>query len=116
MSYGITREEYEFIRKRDKYCVYCHKQFDLAHSQKRRNDWDTVEHLNHRQDWDSVGSFHKENKPVPEIITICCLACNSSRGAKSLKTWFQSEYCIQKKIDYETVDEVVKKYIDKFEK
>jgi len=115
MPYGITKKEIGLIRKRDKVCVYCHKSFDLEHNQNNRSDWDTVEHLNHRSDWDSVGSYHKENKPVSEIIAICCAGCNSSRGAKPLSSWFKTEYCIQKNINYDTIAEVVKQYIDQYE-
>lgn len=109
------KEEIEFIRNRDKTCVYCHKSFDLEHNQNNRKDWDTIEHLNHRQDWDSVGSYHKKNKSVLEIVAICCLACNSSRRDKPLLEWFKSKYCL-KSINYQNVAEVVKNYIDKYEK
>lgn len=116
MPYGITKEEIEFIKQRDKICVYCRKQFDITRSQNNRKDWDTIEHLNHRQDWDSVGSYHKKNKPVEEIIAICCAACNSSRGSKPLSDWFNAEYCMQKDINYGTVARVVKKYIENYER
>ena len=116
MPYGITKEEIEFIKKRDTICVYCRKQFDFDHNQKNHKAWDTIEHLNHREDWDSVGSYHKENKPVAEIIAICCATCNSSRGSKPLLKWFKTEYCIKNNINYKTVAKVVAKYIDKYEK
>jgi len=115
MTYGITKEEIEVIRARDKVCVYCHKQFDQNHTQGNRKDWDTVEHLNHRADWNSVQSYHQDNKPVPEIISICCFACNASRNNKPLLQWFKTKYCMSKEINYSSVAEVVKNYIDKYE-
>lgn len=115
MPYGITKKEIELVKKRDINCVYCHKLFNFDHDKNKRKDWDTIEHLNHRPDWDSVGSYHKENKPVLEIIAICCAACNSSRGAKPLSNWFETGYCIHNNINYNTVAQVVKQYVDKFE-
>jgi len=108
MPYGITKKEIILIRNRDKTCVYCHKLFNLEHSQNSRKDWDTIEHLNHKQDWDSVRSYHEENKPVSEIVSICCFTCNSSRGSKSLNDWFKTVYCISKNINYKTFTDIVK--------
>lgn len=51
---------------------------------------------------------------MPEIVTICCFGCNASRNDKPLIEWFKSEYCVERGIDYHSVAEVVKKYIDKF--
>lgn len=115
MPYGITDEELAFIRNRDKACVYCHKQFNFDHKQGPREDWDTIEHLNHRNDWDSVRSYHDEGKPVSEIIAICCFGCNAGRRDRALTDWFKKEYCISRNISYETVDEVVRRFIDKYE-
>lgn len=115
MKYGITSEELKFIRNRDKTCVYCHKTFDIEYKQGDRKDSATIEHLNHRNEWDSVKSYHAEGKPVPEIIAICCYSCNTSRKDKSLTDWFKREYCTSKNISYETVDDVVKRFIDMYE-
>lgn len=115
MPYGITREELAVIRARDKTCVYCGKTFDLKHIKGNRSNWDSIEHLNHRRDWNSVQSYHRENKPVPEIFAICCFGCNASRNDKSLLDWFKSGYCIERNINYHCVAEVVRKYIDAFE-
>ncbi len=110
------------IRKRDKVCVYCGKDFDKTHHTETRVDWDELEHLNHKPDWDSVGCYMREGKPVSEIVAICCKSCNSSRGSKSLLKWFKKGYCAEGKnsmvkiINEETVANVVKKYIDKYEK
>ncbi|PIQ68923.1 MAG: hypothetical protein COV91_01485 [Candidatus Taylorbacteria bacterium CG11_big_fil_rev_8_21_14_0_20_46_11] len=102
------------IRRRDITCVYCSKRFDRT----REQDRDTVEHLNHRQDWDSVGSYMREGKPVSEIVAICCMECNRNRGAKPLLEWFGSKYCVERTrpINYQTVAQVVRNYINKYEK
>lgn len=114
MNYGITKEELAVVTARDTFCVYCGKLFST--DPENRKDRATIEHLNHRADWYSVQSYHEEGKPVPEIITLCCGSCNSSRGSKPLLEWFRSEYCINNDISYETVTEVVRRYINKYEK
>ena len=116
MQYGITNQELTEIGARDKACVYCHKQFDQNPLNVLRTDKPTIEHLNYRADWDSVLSYHQENKPVSEIVAICCGGCNSSRRDKPLLSWFKTEYCVSRGISYRSVDDVVKKFIDVYEK
>ena len=43
-----------------------------------------------------------------ENIARCCVACNSSKGARSLSDWIQSSYCEKRGINKDTVSEVVK--------
>ncbi|MGA2911453.1 MAG: hypothetical protein ABSE17_02320 [Candidatus Levyibacteriota bacterium] len=107
-----TEKELLEIRDRDKRCVYCGKKFDKT----REKDLPTIEHLNHRQDWDSVGDYRRQGKPVSEILAICCMECNRNRGSKSLHKWFETKYCVDNGISYQMVTEVVRKYIDKYEK
>lgn len=111
-NYSIPQKELDEIVKRDTDCVYCHKNWDS----KNKGDSASIEHLNHLLEWDSVGCFTRENKPIFTIIAICCGSCNSSRGAKSLRSWFETPYCNERKIGYSTVASVVKNYIDKYEK
>ena len=105
------------IRARDKACVYCGKEMISPWDPKNRKDSVTIEHLNHKN-LDSVGSYIREGKPVSEIVAICCGECNSSRSDKSLLDWFETDYCKNKNkgINYSTVTDVVRKYIDKYEK
>ena len=107
-----TKNELAEIYARDKRCVYCGKKFDKT----KEKDRPTVEHLNHRQDWDSVGEYRQEGKPVLEIVAICCMACNRNRGSNSLRKWFESKYYTDNVINYQMVTEVVRKYIDQYEK
>jgi len=107
-----TKMEMVEIQARDNRCVYCGKKFDTS----SETDRPTIEHLNHRQDWDSVGEYRREEKPVSEIVAICCMACNRNRGARSLRKWFESKYCKDNTINYQTITQVVKNYIDKYEK
>ncbi len=115
-KYGIPQKDLDTVVERDKDCVYCHKKMINPWNSKNRMDSVTIEHLNHRQDWDSVGSYIHAKKSVPTIITICCGACNFSRGSKSLRHWFRTDYCRKNKISYDTVSTIVKNYIDQYEK
>lgn len=110
-SYGIPQKDLDLVVKRDKKCVYCHKEMVSPWDPEDRSNSVTIEHLNHRQDWDSVRSYVNEGKPVSSIIAICCGACNSSRSSMSLRKWFDTEYCRNKEIDLNSVDEVVREYI-----
>ncbi len=107
-----TEKELLEIRDRDKRCVYCGKKFDKT----REKDSPTIEHLNHKQDWDSVGDYRRQGKPVSEILAICCMECNRNRGSKSLREWFKTKYCVDNAIDYQMVTQVVRNYIEKYEK
>ncbi len=114
-QYGIPPSDLDTVVDRDKDCVYCHKTMNQPSSGAFRGDWATIEHLNHRQDWDSVGSYVSEGKSVPTIIAICCSSCNSSRGSKSLRDWFRTNYCRDNKISYATVSQIVRDYINMYE-
>ena len=114
-KYGIPKQDEKVIRARDKSCVYCHKKLVDPKLGGPRRDWATTEHLNHLQDWDSVKSFVHEDKSVSTIIAMCCPSCNSSRGAKSLRDWFKSEYCLKRNISEKTVAKPVQDYIGLYE-
>jgi hypothetical protein len=60
----------------------------------------SIEHFNNR--W----HFEKEWN-----VAICCRGCNSSKGTKTLLTWFKSPYCVERKISKATVAGPVKKFI-----
>jgi hypothetical protein len=60
----------------------------------------TIEHFN------NDGPFTKKYN-----LAICCRRCNSSKGTKSLREWFEQSYCQEKKINKESVSEQVKEYM-----
>ena len=41
-------------------------------------------------------------------ISLCCMSCNASKGAKTLEKWLKSDYCKRNKIDGDSVAQVVK--------
>ncbi len=112
----IPQIDLDFVIARDKVCVYCKNTMkmsgDEGYDGKNRR---STEHLNHLSDVDSVGYYISKGWPVSEIIAMCCGSCNSSRLNRSLREWFKSEYCISRKINIETVAEVVQNYFKKYE-
>jgi hypothetical protein len=114
-KYGIPQIQLDKIVKRDKVCVYCRNKFQPYDTHNRAGSA-TIEHLNYRADWDSVGDFVSQGKPVYSIIAICCFSCNASRSDLPLLKWFESAYCKDHKININTVSEVVREYINMYEK
>ena len=84
------------VRNRDKSCIYCGIPFDQYN--KYRKSMPTWEHI--------INDARIVN---PNNIALCCCSCNASKGAKLLKVWINSNYCICKNITAKTVAEVVKR-------
>jgi hypothetical protein len=66
--------------------VYCEKPF----SRQARKDWPTIEHLSEKP------PFYWNDGLKEEGLVICCWSCNSSRGNRTLRDWFQSSYCLER--------------------
>ena len=101
--YGLPEEEVDRIRSRDIRCVYCHKEMYKPSQYIKRQDWATIEHLNHLPPWDN-----------PKTIAICCFSCNASRGDRTIPDWFEMEYCKSKDINFNTVAQPVRDYLESF--
>ena len=98
-TYGISEQDEQAIRARDKACVYCRvlmKQSPYAMGPFGA----TIEHFN------NDGPFEKKFN-----VAICCRSCNSSKGTKKLLAWFETDYCQKKKINDKTVLKPVKDYM-----
>ena len=99
-KWGIDPEVERRVRKRDKRCVYCHaamKERPRARGVPRNKaTWEHIDNNDLRSDTNVVR---------------CCGACNTSKGAKRLSDWFESEYCKRKKINETTVSAVVKNWL-----
>jgi len=100
-KYGLPEDRLNEIRVRDKVCVYCHKEMIKPGDDGSIKDWATIEHLNHLPPWDN-----------PFTVAICCGSCNSSRGNKKLLDWFEILYCVERNINYDTVAQPVRDYIE----
>ena len=89
----------EKVRKRDKFCVYCHvKLKEYPHTKGTPHDKATWEHI------DNDGLSIEKN------IALCCASCNASKGTKKLSVWLKSDYCKEKRINKETVANITKNY------
>lgn len=99
-NYGLNKIELKKIFERDKSCVYCHKVMKSHDVKNSRSDWFTIEHLNYLPPWNN-----------PATVTICCWACNSSRGNKKIRDWFKTTYCMNKNIKKSTVSKPVQTYL-----
>jgi hypothetical protein len=92
---GIERE----VRQRDKACVYCGVHMKESRTSRgSRKAVATWEHI-----INDASIITRDN------IALCCAACNSSKGAKTLLIWLKSTYCISLGINERTVANVVKK-------
>jgi len=88
------------ILERDKVCVYCGVKFGSSiESRKTQASW---EHI-----------INDARIITRENIARCCVSCNSSKGTKRLSDWINSQYCVTKGINRETVADVVKNALDK---
>jgi hypothetical protein len=86
------------VKERDKTCVYCGiqmiEQMPPSGSRKTVATW---EHI-----------INDARIVTRENIVRCCVACNSSKGTKTLPEWLQSSYCKKRGISKDTVAEIVK--------
>lgn len=69
------------------------------------SDKATIEHL-HRHP-----PFYWPEVPE-EWLVIACGSCNSSRGQKLLRDWFQTPFCEKRRISSETVSPKVRAYLE----
>lgn len=80
---------------RDTKCVYCGSPFaTLAGPRRSRPSWEHIVN--------DVLNVTREN------IVLCCIGCNSSKGARELAVWLSSAYCQERGIDQNTIAPVVR--------
>ncbi|MGO4920048.1 HNH endonuclease [Maribacter spongiicola] len=96
--WGIKAEVEDYVKRRDLECVYCRVKFSKSNvSRKSRPSW---EHIVNDIQINGIDN-----------ISLCCVSCNSSKGAKKLKIWLESAYCKKKNITEKTVALVVREAI-----
>ena len=98
-QWGIPKALEEEIRSRDKICVYC----GVPLREKISRDGSRK----HAATWEHI--INDAKIITRENIARCCAGCNSSKGAKLLTDWIQSDYCKKKGINQRSVADVVKK-------
>jgi hypothetical protein len=106
-KFDIPEDVLSEIRSRDKSCVYCHKAMIYPYLASNGADCATIEHLN------CDGPFYWRDGLEARDIVVCCGACNSSRGAKTLTDWFSTRYCIERNINANTVATPVRSYLQR---
>jgi hypothetical protein len=83
------------VAARDTDCVYCRLPFANPSGPRRsRPSWEHVVN--------DITVISREN------IVLCCIGCNSSKGAKDLGVWLSSHYCQSRGITPTTVAPVVR--------
>jgi hypothetical protein len=86
------------VRERDKTCVYCRvpttKSGMPGGSRRTVATWEHIVN--------DARIITREN------IALCCVSCNSSKGAKILSAWLQSSYCKKRGITAQSVAPVVR--------
>lgn len=97
-QWGIPEEVEQFVKQRDTACVYCGVKFSSDNSS--RKDKPSWEHIINDIRINGIDN-----------ITLCCMSCNASKGAKLLEDWLESGYCKRKEITEYSVAPVVKKAI-----
>lgn len=85
------------VRERDTACVYCGVVFGASDSFGARPSW---EHI-----------INNAKIITRENIVLCCRSCNSSKGAKQLEHWLETDYCRRRGICADTVAEIVKVFL-----
>lgn len=93
--WGIPKEVEDYVKKRDTSCVYCGQRFlENPESRKQKPSW---EHIVNDIRINGIDN-----------ISLCCISCNTSKGAKLLEDWLRSDYCKKNKINNDSVAQVVK--------
>jgi len=97
-KWGIPNRLEAEVRKRDKKCIYCSVlMVEKPPDGGSRKNVATWEHI-----------INDASIVTRENIALCCVSCNSSKGAKKLKDWLQSKYCKDRGISEQTVAVIVK--------
>jgi hypothetical protein len=96
--WGISPELERQIRARDKKCVYCG--VHMIQEMPRRGPRVAVATWEHIINDATIKTLHN--------IARCCVACNSSKGAKALSAWIASAYCKKRGITKATVAQVLR--------
>ena len=86
----IPRELALLVIARDRNCVYCGRPFEIAPSP--RTAWASWEHI-----VNDVALVSEAN------IALCCIGCNSSKSAKSLREWLDSRRCKERQVALQTL-------------
>ncbi len=95
----ISRELAIVVIARDARCIYCQVEFEAPFIVRRTcPSWEHIVN-----DVSLVG---------PENIALCCVSCNASKGAQTLKLWLTSTYCRSRHISIASIAEIASKTLE----
>jgi 5-methylcytosine-specific restriction endonuclease McrA len=93
--WGIPKDVEAYVKERDTKCVYCGVEFSDSNESRKSNP-----------SWEHIVNDIRINGI--DNISLCCMSCNASKGAKLLEDWLESDYCKKNGITEGTVASVVK--------
>jgi len=96
--WNIPSELEREVIQRDLECVYCGATFGDSNAPRRS-----------RPSWEHI--VNDARIVTTANIALCCIGCNSSKGAKDIEAWLSSRYCTQRGISFHSVAPVVKQAI-----
>ena len=98
-AWGIPAWLEREVRNRDKACVYCGVR--MANGRKPRGCRRSA------ATWEHI--INDASVITRDNIALCCVACNSSKGAMTLADWMQSTYCAKHRINKRNVAAVIRR-------
>jgi hypothetical protein len=84
--WGIPADVEGRVSARDLACIYCRRPFGPKDGPRGQ-----------RASWEHI--INDVNLSTDQNIALCCISCNASKGAKSLRRWLESRYCRLRGID-----------------
>src|SRR6187549_3873635 len=100
--WGIPRDVAVQVLARDTNCIYC-----------RRDFGPTLENRAAVPSWEHI--VNDVLLASIQNIGLCCVSCNSSKGAKSVEEWLNSTYCQVRGITGATIAPTVRNTLDGIE-
>lgn len=95
-NWGIPLDVEAAVLARDKSCVYCGVEF--TNERKFKRSWEHV--------------INDVTIATIDNITLCCVGCNASKGAKLLHDWINSPLAKKRGISRETLSPVILKALN----
>ena len=93
--WNIPQDLEAIVIARDQTCVYCRCDFTGAEGPRGQ-----------RRSWEHI--INDASIVTEQNIALCCVSCNASKGAKTLRDWLESRFCSRRGITPTNLAEVAK--------
>ena len=93
--WSIPPDLEDLVAARDRDCIYCRRPFAGIEGAR-----------GHRRSWEHI--INDQYISTEQNIALCCISCNSSKGAKTLLQWLESKFCARRGINAGTIAEVAR--------